>query len=262
MEDRKLIDRRFVLTRLMPAAALAGVGFMGTNALAQSAPAGTRTGTRDSAVARLLEQAYGSGEYRLPDLPYGYDALEPYISSKIMRIHHDKHHRGYVNGLNRTLKALGELRAADSIDMAGLHGLEKDLSFNTGGHVLHTLFWATMAPGAGGTPQGDIAAAIAQDFASFDSFRNYFSKVAVGVKGSGWALLGYEPIGGRLLVFQVNDHDLKLGPGIQPLLPLDVWEHAYYLQYENNRGKFIDAWWKLVNWPAVDECYRRLRTRR
>ncbi|MFO7964608.1 MAG: superoxide dismutase [Desulfobacterales bacterium] len=260
------LSRRSVLTKVFPGAALAGLGLIATNAFAQEktttgGAAEKKAPKNKPVVEKMLAQAYQNGEYRLPELPYDYDALEPHISSKIMKIHHDKHHQGYVDGLNKTLSALEDLRNAKSIDMARLHGLEKDLSFNAGGHVLHTLFWATMGPNAGGTPKNEIADAIKRHFESFDVFKTYFSKVAGGVKGSGWALLGYEPIGNQLLVFQVNDHDLKVSPGIHPLLPLDVWEHAYYLQYENNRGRFIDAWWNIVDWDAVNASFRQIQAR-
>ena len=265
MSDAHLIDRRSVLTKVIPGAALAGISLLGATALAQEkAPTGTVPKTPETGkdvIRDMLTQSFSNGEYRLPKLPYGYEALEPHISTRHMQIHHDKHHQGYVNNLNKTVKSLSDLQASREIDMARLSGLEKDLSFNAGGHVLHTLFWATMAPETGGQPKGALAEAINTDFTSFDVFKNYFSKTASGVKGSGWALLAYEPIGDRLMAFQVNDHDLKLSPGIQPLLPLDVWEHAYYLQYENNRDKFIEAWWNVVNWPAVNAYYEGVRSR-
>jgi superoxide dismutase, Fe-Mn family len=262
----ELLSRRCILTKVFPAVALAGVGLTGINVLAQEKSPqgvpGAKRGQEESGavVQKLVAQSYDGGEYRLPKLPYEYNALEPHINAKVMQIHHDKHHQGYVDGLNKTIKNLSDLRAAKDIDSARLFGLQKNLSFNGGGHLLHTLFWATMTPEAAGKPQGEIAEAINNDFNSFDTFKNYFSKVATDVKGSGWALLAYEPIADKLLVFQIGDHDLKLSPGIQPLLPLDVWEHAYYLQYENERAKFVDAWWNVVNWSAVNESYNWFRS--
>jgi len=129
--------------------------------------------------------------------------------------------------------------------------LEEDLSFNGAGHMLHTIFWATMAPNAGGEPDGALAEAIKKDFGSVEALRAQFGRVTLGVKGSGWALLAFEPVGQRLLVLQIKQHDLQLPVGTVPLLPLDVWEHAYYLKYRNMRGDYVKAWWNLVNWPAV-----------
>ena len=152
-------------------------------------------------------------------------------------------------------------RGAKSTPRAS-NGLERDLSFNGGGHMLHTLFWATMAPQAGGTPQGTLAEAIDASFGSFAAFKTYFSKVAAGIKGSGWALLMWEPLGDRLMVCAVNEHDAHLIPGSLALLPLDVWEHAYYLKYQNVRADYIAAWWNVVNWAAVGTFLDKLRTHR
>jgi superoxide dismutase, Fe-Mn family len=163
--------------------------------------------------------------------------------------------------LNKTIQAIADLKGEIDDESAKLSGLERNLSFNAGGHVLHTLFWATMAPNAGDEPTGNIADAINNNFDSFDFFKKYFSKVATTIKGSGWALLTYEPIGDKLIVFAVNDHDKYLSPGSIPLLTVDVWEHAYYLKYQNKRKEFVNAWWNLVNWNEVDKAYTWIRRR-
>lgn len=235
-------------------AAIVGTGLVWP-AWAQERGAGSKgTAAQGDVVGQLLAQAYAGDEYALPPLPYAYDALEPHIDAQTMQLHHDKHHQGYVDGLNRALQSIAELRGAEP-DPVRLYALERDLSFNGGGHVLHTYFWATMKPGGGGAPQGQLAQALTRDFGSLDAFRNYYSKVAAGVKGSGWAVLCHEPVGDRLMVFSLNEHDTKLIAGARPLLPLDVWEHAYYLKYQNKRAAYIDAWWNVVNWAAVDAAY-------
>jgi Fe-Mn family superoxide dismutase len=248
------ISRRSVLTRTVPALALAG-------ALA-SMSLTARADTTAPADAGPLSGGFKDGLYVLPPLPYGYDALEPSIDAQTMHLHHDKHHQAYVDGLNKTLKALAE--AGVDANPALLSGLEEDLSFNASGHVLHTLFWSAMAPasaGGGGEPAGALADAITRDFGSVEAFRTRFSKVAASVKGSGWAVLAYEPVGDRLLVTQVKQHDLQGVAGAIPLLPLDVWEHAYYLKYHNVRAEYIKAWWNVVNWPAVGAALAAARGR-
>lgn len=211
-----------------------------------------RTG---SPVARAIGASFKDGQYTLPPLPYAYEALEPHIDAQTMTLHHDKHHLAYVNGLNATLKAMADLRGKESIDQTTLNALQEDLTFHGSGHLLHSVFWATMAPNAGGAPKGAIADALAKQFGSFDAFKAHFTKAAGGVKGSGWAILAYEPVGDNLVVLQVRNHDLQTIFGVQPLLPLDVWEHAYYLKYQNARAKYVEAWWNVVNWPAVDDTY-------
>lgn len=239
------ISRRSVLTRTVPALALAG-------ALASVPLAALADSTAQAPAAGPLAAGFKDGVYVLPPLPYAYDALDPSIDAETMHLHHDKHHQAYVDGLNKTIKALAET-AVDATP-ALLSGLEEDLSFNASGHLLHTLFWSIMAPassGGGGEPAGPLADSITKDFGSVEAFRTRFSKVAAGVKGSGWAVLAYEPVGDRLLVTQVKQHDLQMVAGATPLLPLDVWEHAYYLKYHNVRADYIKAWWNVVNWPAV-----------
>lgn len=253
-------SRRELLTQALPGAALLGAGLAGSPLFAQVGAAPRQAGQAQPIVAQLLQQAYQDGKYTLPPLPYDYDALEPHIDAQTMRLHHDVHHQGYVNGLNSTLDTLAEIRGQQT-NPAYLEGLQRNVSFNGGGHMLHTIFWATMAPQAGGEPAGELADAIKRSFGSFQQFQQYFSSVATSVKGSGWAILAYEPLGDNLVVFGANDQDLRMIAGAQPLLPLDVWEHAYYLKYQSKRADYVKAWWNVVNWRAVGESYQLARAR-
>jgi superoxide dismutase, Fe-Mn family len=255
------LSRRDVLIKSLPTAAIIGAG-MSSALFAQAAdnPA-PAADPNMPVVGRMIADAHQNGQYSLPKLPYEYDALEPHIDVKTMTLHHSKHHQAYVTGLNNALKNLADLRAGAEIDAARLSGLQRDLSFNGGGHTLHTIFWASMAPKAGGEPQGPFAEAINKNFGSFAAFQAYFTKVAAGVKGSGWAVLSYEPVGDNLVVFEINEHDTKMIAASIPLLPLDVWEHAYYLKYNNVRADYIKAWWNVVNWTAVAESYQWARSR-
>jgi Fe-Mn family superoxide dismutase len=251
--------RRDVLLGVLPAAA-AGVGLGGV-AMAQES--GRRNGGGQGAPSlaeELAAQAYQNGRYVLPNLPYPYDAVEPHIDARTMQLHHARHHQSYVDGLNRAARELHNLRGGE-IDATRLEALQRDLSFNGGGHVLHTLFWSVMAPRGGGQPQGAIARALNASFGSFDRFKQQFSRVATSLKGSGWAILAYEPFADSLLIFAAGDHDLNLVAGTQPILPLDLWEHAYYLRYQNARADYVRAWWNAVNWQAVGELYATARSR-
>jgi Fe-Mn family superoxide dismutase len=187
--------------------------------------------------------------YTLPDLPYDFGALEPHCSAQILELHHDKHHAAYVSGANTTLDKLGEARANN--EFGALVGLEKTLAFNVSGHVLHSIFWQNLSPDGGGKPDGELEAAIAEQFGSFDAFKAQLSQATVLVQGSGWGVLAWEPLGQRLLVEQVYDHHGNLGNGSIPLLVIDAWEHAYYLQYKNVRPDYVAAMWNLVNWSDV-----------
>ncbi len=191
-------------------------------------------------------------KYTLPDLPYKYDALEPYISKEIMTLHHDKHHLAYVNGANTALDKLdaGRKNNWQGVD---IKGIERDLSFNLAGHVLHSVFWPNMKQGGGGKPGGKLADQINEDFGSFDAFKAQFSAAAKAVEGSGWGLLVWDPVSAQLLTLQAEKHNLLSGQNSVPLLVCDVWEHAYYLQYKNDRGSYVDAFWNVVNWENVDE---------
>ncbi|HEV7299435.1 MAG TPA: superoxide dismutase [Tepidisphaeraceae bacterium] len=254
--------RRDVLTKAVPALALAGIMANASGVLAQAD--GQAGGAPEvdvprggSPIANAIGAGYKDGKYTLPPLPYPYEALEPHIDRQTMQLHHDAHHQGYVDGLNKALASVAELQAGGDVDTAKLEGLQRNVSFNAGGHILHTVFWATMAPNTGGDPAAGsaIADAINKQFGSIQAFKSYYSSVAGGVKGSGWAILAYEPVGDTLVVTQSGDQDLRMVPGAAPLLPLDVWEHAYYLKYQNKRADYIKAWWNVVNWPAVDAAY-------
>jgi len=191
--------------------------------------------------------------YSLPDLDYDYGALEPHISGAIMELHHDKHHAAYVTGANQTLERLEEARGKS--EFGPINMLEKNLAFHTSGHVLHSIFWKNLSPNGGDKPTGDLAAAIDKDFGSFDGFMNQLTQATNGVQGSGWGVLAYEPLGGLLNVQQVYDHQSNLANGSTPLLVIDAWEHAYYLQYKNVRADFVKAVWNLVNWQDVASRY-------
>ena len=198
-----------------------------------------------------------SAAYTLPELPYDYSALAPHISGKIMELHHDKHHANYVKGANSALDRLAEARDGEKYD--DLAALEKALAFNLSGHVLHSIFWENMAPKAGGRPVGELAAAIDHHFGSFDKLRKQMNAVAASIMGSGWSALVWEPLGERLLVTQIYDHQSNLAQAGTPLLVLDAWEHAFYLQYQNRKTEFFDAVWNVWNWDDVAERFKRAR---
>ena len=198
-------------------------------------------------------------EYTLPELGYDYGALAPSISGQIMELHHSKHHQAYVTGANAALAALAEAR--DSGNLANVNKLEKDLAFNLGVHVNHSIFWTNLSPDGGDKPTGDLASAIDDQFGSFDKFVAHFTAVALGVQGSGWAILGYDSIGKNLSVFQLFDQQGNIPLGLVPLLTLDVWEHAYYLDYKNVRADYVKAFWNIVNWANVQERYTAASTK-
>lgn len=187
--------------------------------------------------------------YTLPDLPYDYAALEPHISGRIMELHHDKHHAAYVAGANAALDALAQARESGDLAAVNLH--EKNLAFNLGGHTNHTVFWHNLSPEGGGEPDGELAAAIVDQFGSFAAFKAHFAAVATGIQGSGWAVLGWDAVGERLLVFQLFDQQANVPLGVTPLLMLDMWEHAFYLDYLNVKADYVKAFWNLANWSDV-----------
>jgi len=198
--------------------------------------------------------------YTLPDLPYDYSALEPAMTGEIMQLHHDKHHAAYVKGANDTLDQIAE--AAESASPAVTVGLEKTLAFNLSGHVLHSIFWPNLSPDGGGRPEGELAAAIDEYFGSFDAFRKRLTAATTGVQGSGWGVLGFEPVSGRLIIEQLYDHHGNVGLGSTPLLVFDAWEHAYYLQYRNVRPDYVTRLWDLVSWPDVTRRFQQARAGR
>lgn len=195
--------------------------------------------------------------YTLPELDYDYGALEPHISGKIMELHHSKHHQAYVTGANAAVDALAAAR--ESGDLANVNKLEKDLAFNLGGHVNHSVFWKNLSPEGGGEPEGDIADAIKEYFGSFEGFKKQFNAAAMGVQGSGWSVLTWDSLGQRANVQQFFDQQANFPAGTIPLLMLDVWEHAYYLDYLNVRADYVDAFWNLVNWQDVAARLDRAR---
>ena len=194
--------------------------------------------------------------YELPDLPYAYDALEPHISAEIMELHHDKHHNTYVKGANAALEALEEERNGEA-NPDKLRALSKNLSFNLGGHTNHSIFWKNMSPNGGGQPTGELAEAIERDFGSFEKFQAHFAGVATSLQGSGWAVLGYDHIAGRLIIQQLTDQQGNVSVDFTPVLMLDMWEHAFYLQYKNVKADYVQAWWNVVNWDDVNERYAK-----
>ena len=196
-------------------------------------------------------------EYTLPDLPYDYAALEPYYSAQILELHHDKHHAAYVKGANAALEKLAAARETEEFET--INQLLKNLAFNLSGHVLHSLFWNNMTPHGGDKPDGELAAAIDESFGSFEGFRQQLSEAALNVQGSGWGSLTWEPVAQRLIVEQVYDHQSNVGQGAPPLLVLDMWEHAYYLQYKNVKADWVDAFWNIVNWPDVTNRFANAR---
>ena len=196
--------------------------------------------------------------YSLPELPYDYAALEPHISGKIMQLHHDKHHQAYVTGANTALEQLAEAR--ESNNLSAVNKLEKDLAFNLGGHVNHTIFWNNLSPEGGDRPEGELAAAIDEYFGGFEKFQAHFTATALGVQGSGWAVLAWDVLGQRPNIVQLFDQQGNLPAGTIPLLQLDVWEHAYYLDYLNVRADYVKAFWNIANWQDVARRFETART--
>jgi Fe-Mn family superoxide dismutase len=196
-------------------------------------------------------------KYALPDLPYDYGALEPHISAKIMQLHHDKHHKTYVDGANQTLEKLHDAR--EKGDFAAIAALEHALAFHVSGHVLHSIFWKNLSPNGGGKPTGELASAIDRDFGSFDKFKAQLTKAAATCMGSGWGALVFDTASKSLLTAQFHDHESQTPQGGLPLLVLDAWEHAWYLQYLNEKVKFFDAIWNIINWKDVAERFDKVK---
>lgn len=192
--------------------------------------------------------------FKLPDLPYGYGALEPYIDEQTMKLHHTKHHQAYIDKVNKALEGNDDW-SAKSIEeiLASLDSLPEDIRRavrnNGGGHYNHSMFWEIMAPGQSGQPEGEIATAIDTAFGSFDNFKEKFAEAAASRFGSGWAWLIEKD--GKLEITSSANQDCPISDGAKPVMGLDVWEHAYYLKYQNRRPEYIDAWWKVVNWPEI-----------
>jgi superoxide dismutase, Fe-Mn family len=187
--------------------------------------------------------------YSLPDLDYDFSALEPHISGAIMELHHGKHHAAYVKNANAALGRLDEARSMD--DVPHLAELERALVFNLSGHILHSIFWKNLVPKGGGPPEGELARSLDRTFGSFDRFKRQLNEAAATITGSGWAALIWEPLGRRLLITPIHDHQSHLSPGGVPLMVIDAWEHAYYLQYQSRKSEFFEAVWHLWNWDDI-----------
>jgi len=194
--------------------------------------------------------------YSLPDLPYDYGALAPHLSGEIMELHHSKHHAAYVAGANTALEQTAEARDKNSLSAIPMLG--KNLTFNLAGHINHSVFWTNMSPDGGDKPTGELAQAIDDQFGSFDAFRAQFTTTALTIQGSGWAILAWDSVGSKLVIVQLYDHQGNLPVGLVPLLLLDMWEHAFYLQYKNVKADFVAAWWNIVNWANVQERFGRI----
>lgn len=193
------------------------------------------------------------GEHSLPPLPYEYDALEPYISEEIMRLHHDKHHKSYVDGLNKAEKEMQAARNSNNFSL--IKHWAREAAFHGAGHYLHTIFWSIMSPNGSGEPSGLLMREITNSFGSYQKFKRHFSEAAANVEGVGWAILVWSPRSRRLEILQSEKHQNLSQWDIVPLLVLDVWEHAYYLQYKTDRKAYIENWWKIVNWREVERRF-------
>jgi superoxide dismutase, Fe-Mn family len=240
------MDRREYLKKTLGGAAILGAaGFVNPDPIL-----GNTVSTAKLASLANLPMADNHGNYTLADLPYPHNALEPHIDEQTMRLHHGIHHQGYVNGLNNALAKLAESR--ESGDYSLVKHWSREVSFHGGGHYLHTLFWGVMTPNGGGEPQNAaLRAQINKDFGSFDRFKAHFLAASNAVEGSGWGVLAWEPVGQRLIIHQVEkQQDMSTWSNI-PLLLVDVWEHAYYLRYQNRRAAYTEAFMNVVNWNEV-----------
>ena len=198
--------------------------------------------------------------YVLPKLPYDFKDLQPHISEQQLQIHYQKHHQAYVNGANAILERLDKAHK-DNADF-DIKASLKELSWNIGGHVLHSLFWNNMAPankGGGGRPKSTLGNAIDKEFGSFDRFKKEFTQAATSVEGSGWGALTLCHLTGRPLIMQIEKHNTNVYPGYKILMVLDVFEHAYYIDYKNDRGKFVEAFWNIVNWDEITKRFEEVK---
>ena len=227
---------------------LGGTSLAGLS-LASAFPFAAR-GTEDPSHSEGVLPLSESDAYTLPPLPYAYDALEPSIDAETMRLHHDIHFAGYTKGLNQALEKLAAARAED--DYSLIAHWEHQLAFHGAGYVLHTVFFENMAPAGSTHPSADLKKILAAHFESFEAFKKHFSAAAQKVQGSGWGILGFQPLGRRLIVLQAEKHQNLTQWGVIPLLALDVWEHAYYLKYQNRRGDYIQNWWNVVDWDKLE----------
>lgn len=233
------------------AATLAALGLGAAGHANADAHSATSEGKGTSAIAKLFEAPYkpGSG-YGLPPLPYAYDALEPAIDEQTMRLHHDIHFNGYRKGLNNALKALADMRASGDYSL-NAHWQDQ-LAFNGGGYMLHLVFFPAMGPYGTSTPSDHLTKLLARHFGSFENFKAHFEAATTKVQGSGWGMLAYQPVGDQLIILQIEKQQNHTQWGVIPILPLDVWEHSYYLKYQNRRADYVKAFWNVVNWEYVE----------
>ena len=237
------MSRRNMLKGIGAGAAVLGMGSM--------LRAETTDGGDDLAESEI---GFKDGNYVLPPLPYAYDALEPFIDEQTMRLHHDIHHAGYVRGANRALEKLRTIATGDGDRPYSKHWA-REMAFHGSGHAMHVLFWNCMSPDGGGVAEGSLAKAIRLSFGSFEGFTELFRAVSGSVEGSGWGILGYEKLSGGLIVIQAEKHQNLTVQGTLPLLAVDVWEHAYYLKYQNKRADYVKAFMKVINWDYVGARY-------
>lgn len=253
------LSRRSLLVGTVPAAVLAATGGLGTLAWGQTVAANpNEPSLPDSQSVRMLRSMFQDGKYVLPELPYAYDALEPHLDAQTMELHHSKHQQAYVNNLNKTLDTFAKLRETNDLEPARVSALSRDISFNAGGAILHTLFFGILGPSVE-HPDNSFTQDVTRQYGSLEKFKSHFTQVASGVKGSGWAMACYEPVADQIYITESGDQDLRIIPTSIPVLLIDVWEHAYYLKYQNRRAEYIKAWWNVVNWTQVDALYRHVR---
>jgi Fe-Mn family superoxide dismutase len=195
-------------------------------------------------------------EYKLPDLPYPYNALEPYIDEQTVRLHHDRHHLAYVNGLNTALKRLEEARSKG--DYSAIKAILRDAAFHGSGHVLHTLYWEGICAHAQSKEptSGAFLDQVKKDFGSLENLKKELGEATKAVEGSGWGVLTWEPMGKRLLVLTAENHQKLTIWGVKPLFVIDAWEHAYYLKYQNRRPEYVDSFWNVVNWAEIEKKFK------
>ncbi len=198
-------------------------------------------------------------KYTLPELTYDYAALEPSISARIMELHHSKHHAAYVAGANSALEQMEEARTKS--DFGAINKLQKDLAFHLSGHINHSIFWKNLAPTNSDRPEGELSSAIDEFFGSFESFQAHFNAAAMGIQGSGWAFLAWDSVGQRLIIEQLYDQQSNVAMASIPLLMLDMWEHAFYLDYQNVKGDYVKAFWSIVNWSDVQARFNAASTK-
>jgi Fe-Mn family superoxide dismutase len=241
--DRNLDRRDFLKTAFVGAASIAALQGISTAAFGKEDSSNQNIGGNPKVA------------YELPKLPYAYNALEPYIDEQTMHLHHDIHHAGYVKGLNTAEEKLEEARKSG--DYVLIKHWEREAAFHGSGHILHTIFWENLSPDSGGKPDGELAEAIKKDFGSFENGKAQLIAASNAVEGSGWGILAYQPIFNKLVILQAEKHQDLTQWGAIPLLVIDVWEHAYYLKYQNKRADFVANLFNIINWKNVEERYKK-----